>query len=65
MEYGHRMWGRCIGAAFYLPAAYFWSKGYFTKGMKIRVGVMGVLLACQGLLGESGINRVLITVSMI
>lgn len=29
MEYGHRMWGRLIGAAFYLPAAAFAAMGYF------------------------------------
>lgn len=24
MEYAHRMWGRLIGVAFVIPAAYFW-----------------------------------------
>ena len=47
MEYAHRMWGRLVGAVFYLPAAYFWYKGYFNKGLKIRVGVFGVLIMCQ------------------
>ena len=47
MEYAHRMWGRMVGAVFYLPAAYFWYKGYFNKGLKIRVGVFGVLIMCQ------------------
>ena len=51
MEYGHRMWGRTIGAVFYIPAAVMWAKGYFNKAMKVRVVAMGTLLACQGLLG--------------
>lgn len=51
MEYGHRMWGRLIGGFFALPAAYFWYKGYFQKGMKIRVGIFGTLIGLQGLMG--------------
>lgn len=51
MEYGHRMWGRTIGAFFALPAAYFWYKGYFQKGMKMRVGIFGALIGMQGLMG--------------
>ena len=27
MEYIHRMWGRTIGAVFYVPAAIFWARG--------------------------------------
>eukprot|EP00095_Tigriopus_kingsejongensis_P000231 maker-scaffold55_size446313-snap-gene-2.15 protein:Tk00231 transcript:maker-scaffold55_size446313-snap-gene-2.15-mRNA-1 annotation:"AGAP001744-PA" len=61
MEYGHRMWGRTIGAVFYLPAAIMWAKGYFNAGMKKRIGFLGVLLACQGLLGwymvKSGLDH--------
>ncbi|KAG5682395.1 hypothetical protein PVAND_011748 [Polypedilum vanderplanki] len=51
MEYGHRMWGRLIGAMFAIPAAYFWSKGYFNKAMKIKVGIFGTLIGLQGLMG--------------
>lgn len=51
MEYGHRMWGRLIGAFYALPAAYFWSRGYFDRGMKIRTLVFGALIGCQGLMG--------------
>ncbi len=61
MEYGHRMFGRAIGAAFYIPAAFFWYKGYLTKGLKIRTIAMGALLAGQGLLGwymvKSGLDH--------
>merc|ERR1719384_1501317 len=50
MEYGHRMWGRSIGAFFYLPAGIMWAKGYFNAAVKKRVLIGGTLLACQGLL---------------
>nr|CAG4640801.1 EOG090X04TT [Eulimnadia texana] len=51
MEYGHRMWGRLIGAAFFIPAAIFWKKGFFNPAMKKRVVLFGSLLGFQGLLG--------------
>lgn len=51
MEYMHRMWGRAIGAFFALPAVYFWTKGYFAKGMKPRVLIFGTLIGLQGLMG--------------
>ena len=61
MEWGHRMWGRTIGVAFFIPAAYMWSKGYFNSGMKKRMGVFGALLGFQGFLGwymvKSGLNE--------
>ncbi|KAF0313255.1 Cytochrome c oxidase assembly protein COX15 [Amphibalanus amphitrite] len=47
MEYGHRMWGRLIGATFALPAIYFWTKGYFTKSMRRRVPIFGSLILLQ------------------
>ena len=37
MEYGHRMWGRLIGAAFYIPAAVMWARGFFNSAVKKRV----------------------------
>lgn len=61
MEYGHRMWGRCIGAVYYIPAAVMWAKGFFTPALKKRVVFGGVLLACQGLMGwfmvKSGLDH--------
>lgn len=51
MEYAHRMWGRCIGAAFAIPAVYFWSRGYFSRYLKVRVLVFGTLIGMQGLMG--------------
>jgi cytochrome c oxidase assembly protein subunit 15 len=47
MEYTHRQWGRAIGAAFFLPAAFFWARGYFSKAMKFRVAAFGTLLGAQ------------------
>lgn len=51
MEYGHRMWGRWIGAYFALPAAYFWYRGYLNKSLKARTLVFGALIGAQGLMG--------------
>eukprot|EP00794_Sanderia_malayensis_P005613 gene5613-6304_t len=51
MEYLHRMWGRTIGLAFLLPAAYFWKKGWISKALKPRLVIFGSLLLGQGLLG--------------
>ena len=47
MEYGHRMWGRAIGAVFLIPAAIFWARGYFKPGMKKRIVAFGTLIALQ------------------
>lgn len=43
MEYSHRMWGRVVGLAYILPAAYFWRKGWLSRPMK------GCVLALCGL----------------
>jgi len=51
MEYGHRMWGRTIGAFYYIPAGIMWAKGMFSPAIKKRVVIGGGLLLCQGLLG--------------
>merc|ERR1712130_897330 len=48
MEYGHRMWGRSIGAFFYLPAIGFWARGMLTPAIKKRVLLAGGLLGFQG-----------------
>ncbi len=61
MEYGHRMWGRTIGVFFYLPAAFFWARGYIPAPLKPRILLLGGLLAGQGLLGwymvKSGLDH--------
>lgn len=52
MEYGHRMWGRCIGIAFAVPAAIFAARGHFKEAwVKRRVGLVGSLIVFQGFLG--------------
>lgn len=45
MEWGHRMWGRLVGLAYILPAAYFWRRGYFSRSIKARVvGLCGFVV---------------------
>lgn len=51
MEYGHRMWGRAIGAFYAIPAAFFWYRGYFSRPLKFRVLAFGALIGIQGLMG--------------
>jgi hypothetical protein len=41
------MWGRSIGAFFYIPAGIMWAKGMFSTALKKRVAGMGLLLAFQ------------------
>nr|XP_040129584.1 cytochrome c oxidase assembly protein COX15 homolog isoform X2 [Ictidomys tridecemlineatus] len=47
MEYSHRMWGRIVGLAYILPAAYFWRKGWLNRGMKGRVLALCALVCFQ------------------
>jgi len=47
MEYGHRMWGRFIGIAFFLPLAVFWKRGMLNRSLKIRCSLFGSLLVFQ------------------
>lgn len=47
MEYGHRQWGRAIGAFFLIPAMYFWVRGRLTPGLKKRVLAFGTLIGAQ------------------
>ncbi|XP_059982611.1 cytochrome c oxidase assembly protein COX15 homolog isoform X3 [Lagenorhynchus albirostris] len=47
MEYSHRMWGRLVGLAYILPAAYFWRKGWLTHGLKGRVLALCGLVCFQ------------------
>ena len=61
MEWSHRMWGRAVGLVYLLPAAYFWSRGYFVAAMKKRALVFAALLGFQGFLGwymvKSGLDE--------
>lgn len=47
MEYGHRMWGRMIGVAFLVPAAFFLSKGWVNRSLKFRLAGNAALLGFQ------------------
>ncbi|GAQ82379.1 Cytochrome oxidase assembly factor COX15 [Klebsormidium nitens] len=51
MEYAHRMWGRALGLVFTVPFAYFAVKGYVTRPLAARLGVLLTLGAGQGLVG--------------
>ncbi|CAH4036722.1 unnamed protein product [Pieris brassicae] len=51
MEFAHRTWGRAIGAAVFLPAAFFWLRGCLDGPMKIRVAAYCALVGAQGLMG--------------
>jgi len=61
MEWFHRMYGRFVGLTFYIPAIYFWRKGYLSKEMKPRTILFGTLILSQGLLGwymvKSGLHE--------
>ncbi|XP_065834102.1 heme A synthase COX15-like [Oscarella lobularis] len=61
MEYSHRMWGRCVGIVFALPATYFWLRGKIPRWLKPRIIIYGGLLLFQGLLGwymvKSGLKQ--------
>lgn len=47
MEYSHRMWGRLVGLAYIIPAAYFWRKGYLNQSLKSRVLALCGLVCFQ------------------
>ena len=47
MEWAHRMWGRFVGLAFFVPAVFFWGKGWLSKGMKPRLFLYAGLLGGQ------------------
>lgn len=47
MEYSHRMWGRLVGLAYILPAAYFWRRGSLNRPLKGRVLALCGLVCFQ------------------
>ncbi|OQV17970.1 Cytochrome c oxidase assembly protein COX15-like protein [Hypsibius exemplaris] len=51
MEYAHRLWGRAVGLAITVPAAFFWAKGWLSPTMKKKVLAFGALVGFQGFLG--------------
>jgi cytochrome c oxidase assembly protein subunit 15 len=47
LEYLHRLWGRLIGFAFFLPLLWFWARGVFARGQELRwlrLRLLGLLL---------------------
>lgn len=50
-EWSHRLLGRLIGVAFFLPFLLFWVRGYLTKALAARLAVIFILGGLQGALG--------------
>lgn len=50
-EYLHRLSGRFVGFAFFVPLLFFWYKKAFTARQRTRLIVVGALGAFQGLVG--------------
>lgn len=50
-EWGHRLLGRLIGIAFFVPLVWFWIKGRIPQGYKGKLVTLFVLGGTQGLLG--------------
>jgi len=48
MEWGHRMWGRCIGLAYFIPLGYFLARGRIAKPDYKRHAAFSFLLLAQG-----------------
>ncbi len=51
LEFIHRLWGRLIGVAFFLPFAIFLLRGWIRGRLALGCGVLFVLGAMQGVLG--------------
>lgn len=51
LEYLHRLWGRIIGIAFFVPFALFWVRGWLDREMKLKCLGLFVLGGLQGVLG--------------
>jgi cytochrome c oxidase assembly protein subunit 15 len=65
MEWGHRVLGRVIGAAFVLPLAYFALRRRLSPGLPLRLSGLAILLGAQGVLGwymvKSGLEDAILT----
>ncbi len=51
LEFLHRLWGRTIGVAFFLPLVWFIAKGWVERGMAPKLIVVFILGGLQGVLG--------------
>lgn len=59
-EYIHRLWGRLIGLVFIVPFLLFLRKGWLSRSQLVRLGLIFLAGALQGLVGwimvQSGLN---------
>jgi cytochrome c oxidase assembly protein subunit 15 len=51
LEYFHRLWGRLIGLAFFLPLLALWWRGHIERRLRARLVLLFVLGAMQGAVG--------------
>ena len=51
LEYLHRLWGRLIGLAFFVPCVVFLVRRWINRAMLIRYAFMMIMGASQGVLG--------------
>ena len=51
LEYFHRLWGRLIGIAFFMPFVYFVARGWVGRHLGPRLAIVFLLGAAQGGLG--------------
>ena len=51
LEFLHRLWGRIIGIAFFVPFVFFIVRGWVEKPMRPKLAIMFVLGGFQGVLG--------------
>lgn len=51
LEFLHRLWGRVIGIAFFVPFVFFIVRGWVEKPMRPKLAIMFVLGGFQGVLG--------------
>ena len=51
LEYAHRLIGRLVGMAVLLPFLYFAARGWLSRAMLWRCGLLFVLVAAQGVVG--------------
>lgn len=58
LEWVHRLWGRLIGLAFFVPLVWFWATGRIERRLRPRLVMLFLLGGLQGLVGwlmvESG-----------
>lgn len=50
-EWGHRMLGRIVGLAFFLPLIWFWWRGAFDRRLGLGLLALGLLGGLQGAIG--------------